>query len=669
MGTPFQHDHGQIRGQNGKDTSIALFQQALHDQQSGQWVKAAERYEELLAKEPNHEKALVNLGILCFQMNQDNRGWRFLQKAVNKFPGSTNVQFNYGFACLKKGHGEQAAHHLQKAVQLDNCFSPAWRKLGNALSGLGRFAEAFEAYQQGHRLAPKNLELLNNWSKVCINLERYKKAKIILNHALKLYPKQPELHANLGAVYHKQWKLNQAEAYFKKAIDLNPADWRLHNTLGTLYTHSNEMTNAIEAFEKALTRDPQNSSVHSNIVYFRNYLPEISNAEHFENHCNWQQRHAPRSNVIPQTDSTVKPPPLRVGLLSGDFYQHPVAIFLRGWLRHLNADNIQLHAYTEIQKRDAFTREFRELCTGWYETNGKTDRQVAEKIRKDDIHILIDLAGHTKGNRLPVMGYKPAPVQISYLGYINTTGLPQIDYRIADKWVNPPETQRYYTDQLIYLPESYTCYNPPEGAPDVAPLPALKNGFITFGSFKNPSKINRKVVKLWADILHDVPESKLKLKARHFEEHQSLERYINWFEKEGINSDRLIFEGPSTIDKYFAAYNTIDIALDPFPHCGGTTTHDALYMGVPVITLAGDSYVSRMGVSIMNNLGYPEWIAESAVDYKTKVLEMAGNLQSIEAICDELRHKFLSSPLCNHKKFARQMEKLLFRCFRQYERD
>lgn len=397
-------------------------------------------------------------------------------------------------------------------------------------------------------------QLLNNWAKVCIESKKFEQANKILEKAIKLYPKRAELYGNQATVQKELGQMNQAESNFKKAIDLNPNDWRFHNALGTLYHTWNRYKDALIYFKKALELDPSNAKVHSNIVYFQNYFPEYDNAYHLKAHQEWQKRHAPKSLKIQKSYSYSSELPLKIALLSGDFHGHPVAVFLLAWLKHVNREKIEFHAYTEIQHRDKTTEKIKKECTTWFETNTLSDKEVADRIHSDGIHILIDLAGHTKGNRLTVMAYQAAPIQISYLGYINTTGLSQIDYRLADEYVNPPESQEFYSEKLLYLPNSYTCYSPPDMIGlDIQNTPALKNGYLTFGCFNNPSKYNAEVFQLWAELLKRFPNAKLLLKARHFGTQEGVDTISKMLTDQNINLEQVIFEGASTFDAYFKA--------------------------------------------------------------------------------------------------------------------
>ena len=632
---------------------------AVQLQQQGQNNEAYQLYAEVLEEDPTNENALVNTGVLLFQVGQYEKGIRLLNEAVKHHPASSNAAFNMGYALIQSQKLKAALPLLQKSVELDPQLFRGHLNLGNTYSSLGQHQMAFKHYLESYKLQPKSLELLNNWAKTCIELKNYEQGQKILDKALQWYPTRAELYGNQATIYKNQWKMAEAEENFLKAIEFSPGDWRLLNALGTLYHTWNRFDDAIIYFEKALKLDPKNEKVHSNVVYFKNYFPQYTNKEHFENHQNWAKTHAPKQLDLKANFSKETNQPLRVGLLSGDFNRHPVTVFLLGWLEKTNNTKLNFYAYTEIQHQDDYTDKVKNHCVSWFETNAVSDAEIASKIQEDKIDILIDLAGHTKANRLPVMAYKAAPVQISYLGYINTTGLDQIDFRLVDRFVNPEESQQYYSEKLLYLDRSYTCYTPPEYHLPVSDSPVLDNGHITFGSFNNPSKYNQSVIALWSNLLRAVPNSRLLLKARHFGEEQGVKTVADLFDKDLIESKRIIFEGASSFQEYFESYSRIDIALDPFPHNGGTTSHDALYMGVPLLTFEGESYVSRMGVSILNHLGHPEWISKDENQFIATAKAICENPKGLNTIRRGLRDEFLKSSLCDAQDFADKMESLL----------
>jgi predicted O-linked N-acetylglucosamine transferase (SPINDLY family) len=288
--------------------------------------------------------------------------------------------------------------------------------------------------------------------------------------------------------------------------------------------------------------------------------------------------------------------------------------------------------------------------------SGKSDEAAARLIHSDSIHVLVDLSGHTAGNRLPIFAWKPAPVQVSWLGYFATTGIAAIDYLIADPWVLPETEEAYFTEKIWRLPETRLCFTSPDVDVEVSLLPALSNGYITFGCFNNLSKMNDDVVALWAKVLGSVPDSRLLLKAKQFVNGLVSKNTIDRFAAHGINSNRLILENPELRDKYLAAYHRVDIALDPFPYPGGTTSVEGLWMGVPVLTLAGERFLSRQGVGILMNVGLPEWIATDADDYVARAVSHAADLQHLSDLRSRLRQLVLASPIFDAPHFARNFE-------------
>jgi protein O-GlcNAc transferase len=284
---------------------------------------------------------------------------------------------------------------------------------------------------------------------------------------------------------------------------------------------------------------------------------------------------------------------------------------------------------------------------------------VAQRIREDHIDILIDLAGHTGHNRLPLFAWKPAPVQVNWLGYFATTGVAAIDYLIADPWTLPETEEQNFTETIWRLPETRLCFTPPNVSIDVAPLPALERGYVTFGNFNNLAKMNDEVVFLWARILNAIPNSRLTLKTQHFNDPSVQENVFTRFEVHGVKRVQLILEGYAPRSDYLAAYNRVDIALDPFPYTGGTTTVEALWMGVPVLTLAGKQFLARQGVGLLMNAGLSDWVASDTEEYLEQAVAQANNLQHLASLRAGLRQQLLSSPVCDAQRFAQHFETAL----------
>jgi protein O-GlcNAc transferase len=349
---------------------------------------------------------------------------------------------------------------------------------------------------------------------------------------------------------------------------------------------------------------------------------------------------------------------LRVGFVSADFGRHPVGHFVVGLLKHLSSYGFQTYCYSD-RIEDELTIRIQEKTDVWIEIRGWSDEQLALKVREDRIDILVDLAGHSAHNRLLVFARKPAPVQVSWAGYVATTGLSAIDYLISDKYSTHKDEEDYYKEQIIRMPDQWLCYAPPSYAPDVGPLPAKRNGYVTFCSFSNPAKLNAEVISLWARILKAVDNAHLILKYRYIDADSNIKRLTEQFEAQGVPASRLVLEGKSPHADLFERYNDVDIALDTFPYSGGVTTYEALWMGVPVITVPGTTFASRHSLSHLMTIGYPEFIAKDQSHYVELATQLAHDQKRLLNIRSQLRQKMAASPTCNTQKFAKDFGALM----------
>ena len=416
------------------------------------------------------------------------------------------------------------------------------------------------------------------------------------------------------------------------------------------------------AFDKRLRR-PDFEAAHSNLLTGLNYDPDIDPERLLDEHRRWAQVHERVRVLTPCSTDSTPDRRLRVGYVSPDFRHHAVAHFLKPIFAH--HDKVEVYCYAEIRNPDAVTGYFQSRAQGWRSTVGYTDEQVAEQVRRDQIDILVDLAGHTFGNRLAVFAYKPAPVQITYLGYPSTTGLSTIDYRLTDPIADPPGEQVRHTETLVRLPRAF-CYAPPENAPLVGPLPAATSGHVTFGSFHSLSKLNSRVIDLWCTILRAVPSAQL-LIFRDTLRGSALDSIGSQFGKRGIDPDRVLLshipEGGKT---FLSLYHKVDIALDPFPWSGHTTTCEALWMGVPVITLYGDRYAGRMAACVLAALDLQELIADTFNKYLAIAVDWATDLDRRTRLRLELRERMLASPLCDGRTFTLSLEETYRQLWRRW---
>ena len=473
--------------------------------------------------------------------------------------------------------------------------------------------------------------------------------------ALKLNPDHPQLHNNLGNVLSGQGKIADAIAHYQHALRLNPSYSKAYNNLGNTLKNQGKIREAIASYRRALELNPSYHKAHSNLLFTLNYQsdgePRAIFGEHREWGRSWEKKVASTKKKVFAKRK------LRIGYVSGDFRTHSVAYFFEPLLITHDRSNFEIFCYNNNQNADETTRRLQRLASHWRNIYALKDCQAIDLISRDEIDILVDLSGHSKGNRLPVFAGKPAPIQISYLGYPNTTGLATIDYRFTDGWADPEgQTEHLHTEKLIRLPRGFLCYQPPFNCPEVAPLPSLKKGYITFGSFNNLAKVSPQLISYWSAILSAVPQSKMIIKSSPLSDRGTQDYVLELFEQHGIARERLKLLGWFHRNKHLGLYNQVDIALDTFPYNGTTTTCEGFWMGTPVITLAGNAHVSRVGVSLLSSIGLKELIAQSPEDYKQKAIALAGDRERLQDLQSGLRDSMKQSPLTDATLITRSLE-------------
>lgn len=528
-----------------------------------------------------------------------------------------------GSALQLQGKLDEAASVLQKLVSLNPGIPEAHFSLGCILHAQGRFAGAAEKFATALELRPDFAEACSNRGNALKALGRTDDAEDCYRQALQLRPEFAEAHYNLGNVLHEQGRLDEA----------------------------------VTAYRAALRTRPDFSDAHSNLVYALNFLPRYDPESIFKAHLEWGAAHGDplRKFMQPHANPCGEGRPVRIGYVSPNFRNHAVAYFFEPVLTHHDRDRFAIVCYSDVVRPDEVTRRLRRYQSTWRDIAGRADEEVADMIRADAIDILVDLSGHTDHNRLSLFARKPAPVQVTWNGYANTTGLSTIDYRVTDAFADPPGmTERYHTEKLVRLPEIYMCIQPPVDAPAVNHLPALESRHLTFGSFNAASKITSQVVALWARILKAVPGSRLIMAA--VSPGRAQRRILDLFSHEEIERDRLELHGRLPFSEFLYLHHRADIALDPFPFHGTTTTCHTLWMGLPVITLAGATHVSRVGVSFLSNVGLSDLIAQSPDDYIRIATGLAGDLERLQKLRDGLRQRMIDSPLTDAPRLTRHLE-------------
>jgi predicted O-linked N-acetylglucosamine transferase (SPINDLY family) len=557
--------------------------------------------------------------------------------------------------------GQACLHALGCAVALSPDDVECLNLLGSAQMKHGLLAQAESSFFQALRIQPDYAGAHFNLALALCALERPLEAEACCRRAIELRPAFADAFCQLGRVLETMQRGEESEVCHRRALALRPDFVEAHTCLGSALKFLNRLDEAEACFRRALEIDPGYVEASSNLLFMHNYTLSCSPAARLEDarrHGAILARQVPAPLAARPAGAT--PSRLRVGLVSGDLHSHPVGFFLEAVLARIDPARIELFAYPSRNKTDALTMRIQPQFACWRPLTGLGDEAAARLIHDDAIDLLIDLSGHTAHNRLAVFAWRPAPVQASWLGYFATTGVRQMDYLIADAWTLPASEEAFFTERIWRLPETRLCFTVPEVDIPVSPLPALSNGYVTFGCFNDLGKITDTVVALWARVLAGVPKSRLFLKSKQFGTASARQMELERFAAHGIDNDRLILEGHSPRPHYLAAFSRVDIALDPFPYPGGTTSVEGLWMGVPTLTLAGENLLSRQGVGLLMNAGLPEWIATDSEDYLARALSHASNPEKLAALRAGLRHQVETSPIFDAGRFARNLEVALF---------
>lgn len=452
-------------------------------------------------------------------------------------------------------------------------------------------------------------------------------------------------------------QLIQTVEYGRKALELEPDNPEFLYALAISLMAISKVDEGCELLKKAVEKDPENRQIARWLLMVMHYKTDITLQMLYDEHTKWARKFAPVSMSQYDYDNLSDPDKkIRVGYISPNFCKHSVAYFLEPIINNHDHNHFELYAYNNAKGSDQFTEKFRTQFDHFKDIHGVDQTDVADLIKDDKIDILVDLAGHSKGNSMLVLARKPAPIQVTYLGYPDTTGLEQIDYRITDELADPLELHKYYTEELVYLPDNFICYRPPEFAPPLAPSPHIKNGYITFGSFNIGAKIGPLLIALWAQILNANDNSHLLLKFRGGQHQQVQDYYQNEFSKYGIAPDRIQVHGRKSPIEHLQMYGQVDIALDTYPYHGTTTTCEAMWMGVPVISLVGGHHSCRVALSIFKSLEMDFFIATTPDEYVSKATALAGKPDALAKIRSTMRTRMAASTLCDGKLFTKNLE-------------
>jgi predicted O-linked N-acetylglucosamine transferase (SPINDLY family) len=658
--------------------------------QAGRFREAEAIYRHILSQHPNHFDATFLLGALAVRAGGLDAGIQLLRQAISFKPDHADVHYNLGVALQTKGELNEAILSFRKAIQHRPDFADSHNNLGIALNDTGQRDEAAASYRQAIRLKPDYAEAhynlgisletngqlqeaivayrraiqlkpdfalaYGNLGHAFLDVGRLEDAIICCRQAIRFKPDHAEAHNNLGNALQRKGQLDEAVAAHQEAIRVRPAFAEAYNNLASAWKGKAQLDEAISAYREAIRIKSDFAKAHSNLIVALQYHP-ASDAKLMQAELQrWAAQHAQPLKKLIQPHGNNRDPQrrLRIGYVSPDFCQHVVGRNILPLLRHHDHGQMHITCYANVASADGLTDQFRTCADDWRDIVKLTDAQAADLIRRDQIDILVDLALHTAGNRLGIFARKPAPVQATFAGYPGSTGLDTIDYRLTDPYLDPPGLNDPFCSETSHrLPDTFWCYDPLLSELPINAPPAQSRGLVTFGCLNNFCKVNESVLHLWGRVLNAVSDSRLLLMAP---EGSSRQRVLARFAGDGIDPQRVQFVGKQSRSDYLLTYNRVDIGLDTFPYNGHSTSLDSYWMGVPVITLLGQTMVGRAGLSQLSNLGLPEFIARTPEEYVQIAAGVAGNLAQLTELRQTLRPRMQASALMNAPLFARNIE-------------
>jgi protein O-GlcNAc transferase len=625
----------------------------------GRLDEAVAAYRQAIRIKSDYAEAHSNLGNALFGLGTCDEAIAAYRQAIGSKPDYAEGHYNFGIALAAQGRLDEAVAAYRQAIGIKPHFAEAYSNLGNALWRQGNSDEAIAACRRAIGINPDYAEAHSNLGNVLFGQGKSDEAMAAYREAIGIKPDFAEPHSNLANALFGQGKSDEAIAAYRQAIGIRPDYAEAHYNFGIALAAQGRLEEAVAAYRQAIGIRPNFSQAFSNLLLCLNYDDKLTNNHIFAAHREWDERYGQRAPRF-TTYSNDRDPTrrLRIGYFSPDLREHSVAWFLEPLLRGHDRQKVEVFCYAEVSRPDSVTTRLQGLADKWLVTVGLSDERLAERIRTDGIDILVDVAGHTAGNRLLVFARKPAPVQVTWLGYPNTTGLNAIDYRLVDAVTDPAgEADAWASETLVRLEDGFLCYRGLRNAPEPTSPPCLKTGTVTFGSFNNPAKISGATFDAWAKLLRRLPEARLLLKARPFADAATRALFLAHLGARGIAEDRVeLLSWLPGAAEHLALYHRVDIALDPFPYNGTTTTFEALWMGVPVITLRGHRHAGRVGASLLTQIRLTDLIANSPEEYIEIAVALAENLGRLDDLRCALRPRMAASTMCDERAFACKME-------------
>lgn len=679
--------------------SRILFELAVLLHEAGKPLEALQYYREATRLEPGNAVLAFNMGQALEAVNNPDEAKQCYAHALACDPAYLPVYQSLSGLLLNQQAYEEAEKVLVGGLAVDPQDLILLKNMAKLYRQTQRSREYQQAMDKVMHMQNFTAEQLNNVAAELINQHLYAEAERYCQKALALEPENPLIHSNLGLIENARSAFDKACICFEKALEtmpdsaiilsnysvslrmlgryaeaiamlekslaLDPEYVSAYINLSSIYLDLGKGEQAIKALQKVLAQEPDNQLVLRNLLFSDSYFNTLPAQDYAAYTARLGQ--LVMANTVPYTRWNIhaQDQRLRIGIVSADLRRHPVGYFLQNWLKHFDASQLEIYAYSTDGREDVLSHDLKAYCNQWRSLAGLTDQQAASLIHEDGVHILLDLSGLTGGTRLPIFAWKPAPLQATWLGYWATTGLPAMDYLIADPMIANAQVVERLTEKVAYLPHTRMCFSAPEFDIPVNTLPALDNGYVTFGCFQNYTKVNDAVLALWGQILHTLPEAKLYWQCKAFNDDSTAAEALQRLQQCGIPAERCVLAGMTSREVYLQRHHQIDMILDTFPFTGGTTTCEALWMGVPTLTLPGDTMIARQGASMMHCAGLDDWIVATPEAYIEKAVAFASDTAALAALRAGLRAQVLQSPLMNAQQFAGDFQHLLFDLWQQ----
>jgi len=647
------------------DHAVIFFNMALALDQLGNTTEAIAAYQQTIAIQKDYVEAYSYLGALYLKHGDVEEAEQWLLAGMALNPTELSLLKNLAKLYRVTHRTREYQAYIDQIMQAQEVSAETLNNLATEMLNQQLYGEAENYCLKALALDPENPYVLGNLGLIENARNAYDKACVYCEKALAQLPESESILSNYSISLRMLGRYTEAIACLEKALRIKPEFMPGYINLANVYLDMGQIDMSIATLKQALQIEPTHTMALRNLLFANSY----SNSLPAEESLDYAHRlgAAMMHEVTPYDSWNVhaQEQRIRIGLVSADLRKHPVGYFLHQWLQAFDASRLEVYGYSTDGREDAFSHELKDLCNQWRSLAGLTDAQAAKQIREDGIHILLDLSGLSGGTRLPIFAHKPAPVQATWLGYWGTTGLPTMDYVIADPVSIDAQVATQFTEQVVHLPHTRMCFTAPPCDVAVNDLPALSTGAVTFGCFQNYSKVSNDVLSCWGEVLQALPTATLFWQSKAFNDALVREEALARLQQYGISAARCSLHGMVPREEYLRNHHQIDVILDTFPFTGGTTTCEALWMGVPTLTLLGDTLIARQGASFMHCVGLADWVATSREEYVSKAIALTSDLGALATLRAQLRQQVLASPLMHAEQFAQDFEQLLFGLWQQ----